>query len=72
MRLTFQQLKVQLQKLKNILRMDSSDEEVLLQSFCLLVIKTSKSKQKKNGRGFGKRIEQGVYHNLLQEIGVND
>ena len=36
----------------------------------------SKSKEKVKGPGYGKyfekRIEQGVYHNLLQEMRVND
>ena len=56
--------------------MSSSDEEVLLESCCLVIIR-SKPKEKGKGRGFGKlnlkkRTEQEVYHNLLQEIGVND
>ena len=56
--------------------MSSLDEEVLLESCCLVIIR-SKPKEKGKGRGFGKlnlkkRIEQEVYHNLLQEIGVND
>ena len=56
--------------------MDSPDEEVLLESCYLVVIIRSKSKEKGKGRGFGKylkkRIEQGVYHNLLHEIIVSD
>ena len=46
--------------------MDSSDEEVLLESCCLVVIIRSKSKEKGKERGCGKylkkRTEQGVCH----------
>ena len=56
--------------------MDSSDEEVLLESYCLVVIIRSKSKEKGKGRGcrkyLKKRIEQGVCHNSMQEMRVND
>ena len=56
--------------------MDSSDEEVLLESCCLVVIIRSKSKEKGKERGCGKylkkRTEQGVCHNLMQEMRVND
>ena len=38
--------------------MDSSDEEVLLESCCLVVIIRSKSKEKGKGRGFGKYLKK--------------
>ena len=38
--------------------MDSSDEEVLLESCCLVVIIKSKSKEKGKGRGFGKYLKK--------------
>ena len=58
--------------------MDLSDEDVLLQSCCFLLNyhqEQIKKKKKKKDLGTGnikKRIEQGVYHNLLQEIRVSD
>ena len=56
--------------------MDSSEEEVLLESCRLVVIIRSKLKEKRKGRGFGKyfqkSIEQGASHILMQEIGVID
>ena len=56
--------------------MDSSDEEVLFEPCCLVVILRSKSKEKEKGRWFGKSIKKesklGVYYNLLQEMVVND
>ena len=56
--------------------MDSSDEEVLFEPCCLVVILRSKSKENEKGRGFGKCLKKeqklGVYYNLLQEIVVND
>ena len=51
--------------------MDLSDEEVLLESCCFLLtyhqeqIKGKKRKWKWVREIFKKRIEQGVYHNLL-------
>ena len=54
--------------------MNLSDKEVLV-VFSETIIR-SKSKEKGKGRGWGKYfkkiIEQGVYHNLLQEMRVND
>ena len=53
--------------------MDSSDEEVLLESCCFLFnhhqeqIKSKKKTKKEKHEGTGnikKRIEQGVYHNV--------
>ena len=38
--------------------MDSPDEEVLLESCCLVVIIWSKSKEKGKGRGFGKYLKK--------------
>ena len=59
---------MQLEKLKNILRMDSLDDEVLLESCCY-----HQEREKNVGLGniFNKN-RQGVYHNLLQEIGASD
>ena len=56
--------------------MDSSDEEVVLKSGCFLLNYRQEPiiRKRKRSRGreiFEKRIEQGVYHNLLQEIFVN-
>ena len=55
--------------------MDLSDEEVLLESCYFLLIyhqEQIKRKRKWLREIFLKRIEQGVYHNLLQEIHTND
>ena len=57
--------------------MDSSDEEVLLESCCFLLNyhqEQIKRKRKKTWvrEIFKKRIGQGVYHNLLQEMRVSD
>ena len=57
--------------------MDSSDEEVLLESSCFLLNYHQEQIQRKRKRTwvreiFKKRIEQGVYHNFLQEMRVND
>ena len=57
--------------------MDSSDEEVLLEWCCFLLNhhqEQMKSKMKRTWvrETFWKRIEEGVYHNLLQEMHVND
>ena len=57
--------------------MDSSDEEVLLESSCFLLNYHREQIQRKRKRTwvreiFKKRIEQGVYHNFLQEMRVND
>ena len=56
--------------------MDSSDEEVLLFSLNLSSGANQKKKKRRKGRRmreiFKKRIEKGVYHNLLQKIRVND
>ena len=57
--------------------MDSSDEDVLLESCCFLLIyhqEQIKRKRKRTwvGEIFLKRTEQGFYHNLLKEMGVND
>ena len=38
--------------------MDSPDEEVLLESCCLVVIIRSKSKEKGKGREFGKSLKK--------------
>ena len=57
--------------------MKSSDEEVLLESCCFLLNNDLEQIKRKKKRTwvreiFLKRIEQGVYHNLLQEMRVND
>ena len=57
--------------------MDSSDEEVLLEPSCFLLIYHQEQIKRKSKRTcvreiFKKRIEQGVYHNFLQEMRVND
>ena len=57
--------------------MDSSDEEVLFESFCFLLnYHQDQIKRKRKGMWlqeiFKKRIEQGVYHNLLEEMRVSD
>ena len=57
--------------------MDSSDEEVLLESSYFLLnyyqeqIKT-KRKRMLVREIFQKRIEQGIYYNLLQKMHIND
>ena len=50
--------------------MGSSDEEVPLESFCFLL--NYHQEQIKRKEIFKKRIEQGVYHNLLLEMRVSD
>ena len=55
--------------------MDLSDEEELLESCCFLLTyhqEQIKIKRKRLQEIFKKRVEQGVYHNLLQERRVND
>ena len=57
--------------------MDSSDEKVLLESCCFLLDYHQKQIKRKRKRTwvpeiFKKRIEQGVYHNILQEMSVNE
>ena len=60
--------------------MYSSDEKVLLEPCCFLLdyhqepIKKKKKERKKTWvrEIFKKRIEQGVYDNLLQEKRIND
>ena len=56
--------------------MDSSDEEVLLESCCLVIIIRSKSKEKEKGRGCGKYLKteynKEFTRSLLQEMRVND
>ena len=57
--------------------MDSSDEEELLEPCCFLLNyhqEQIKRKRKKTWvqEIFKKRIEQRVYHNLLQKMRVND
>ena len=57
--------------------MDSSDEEVLLESYYFLLnYHQGKIKRKRKRKWvreiFSKRIEQGVFHNLLQEMRVSD
>ena len=68
---------MQLKKLQNTLKMDLSDEEALLKSCCFLI--TYQQEQIKRKRKWTwvreilkKKIEQGVYHNLLQEMRVNE
>ena len=53
--------------------MDSSDENVLLESYFLLNYHQEQIKRIRTWvrEIFLKRIEQGVYHNLLQEMCVN-
>ena len=68
---------MQLEKLSNVLIMDSSDEGVLLESSCFLLNyhqEQIKRKRKRTWIGaiFKKRIEQGFYHNFLQEMRVSD
>ena len=58
--------------------MDSSDEEVLLEPCCFLLKYHQEEFKRKWRRTWlretykKKRIEQGVCHNLLQEVRVND
>ena len=57
--------------------MDSSDEGVLLESSCFLLNYHQEQIKRKRKRAwlreiFKKRIEQGVYHNFLQEMRIND
>ena len=57
--------------------MDSSDKEVLLGSCCFSLNYYQEQIKRKRKRTwvreiFLKRIEQEVYHNLLQEMRVND
>ena len=57
--------------------MDSSDEEVLLESSCFLLNYYPEQIKRKRKRMlvweiFQKRIEQEIYHNLLQKMHIND
>ena len=55
--------------------MDSSNEKVLLESCCFLLDYHQEQIKRKRiwvREIFKKRIEQGVYHNILQEMTVND
>ena len=53
--------------------MDSSDEEVQLESCCYHQEQIKRKRKRTWVREiFKKRIEQGVYHNLMQEMRVND
>ena len=57
--------------------MHLSDEKVLLESCCFLLNHRQEQIKRKGKMTwvreiFKKRIEQEVYHNLLQEILVND
>ena len=57
--------------------MDSSDEEELLEPCCFLLNHHQEQINRKKKKTwvqeiFKKRIEQGVYHNLLQKMRVND
>ena len=56
--------------------MDSSDEEVLLKSCCFLLNYHEEDIKRKRRRTWVrkifKKIKQGVCHNLLYEIRVND
>ena len=64
---------MQLENLLNILKIDSSDEEVLLEFCCFLLNYNQEEIKRMRVREiFKKRIEQGVYHNLFQEIRVSD
>ena len=70
---------MQLEKLQNILKMGSSDKEVLLESCCFLLTHHQEQIKRKRKRTWvwqifkkEKRIEQGVYHNLLQKMRVNN
>ena len=66
---------MQLENLLNILKIDSSDEEVLLEFCCFLLNYNREEIKRKRMRVreiFKKRIEQGVNHNLFQEIRVSD
>ena len=56
--------------------MDLSDEKVLLNSCCFLLDNHQEQIKRKRKRTcvreiLKKRIEQGVYHNILQEMSVN-
>ena len=55
--------------------MDSSDEEILLESYCFVLNYHQAQINRKKmwvREIFKKRIEQEIYHNLLQKILVND
>ena len=57
--------------------MDSSDEEVLLESYCFVLNYHQEQINRKRKRTwvweiFKKRIEQGIWHDLLQKMRVND
>ena len=58
--------------------MNSSDEEVLSESCCFLLNYHQEQIKRKRKRAWvweilkKKKIEQGVYHNLLKEMGAND
>ena len=57
--------------------MDSLDKEVLLESCCFLLNYQQEQSKRKRKRTwmqeiFLKRIEQGVYHNLLREMRASD
>ena len=57
--------------------MNSTYEEVLLASSCFLLNYHQDQIKRKTKRTwvremFKKRVKQGVYHNLLQEMRVND
>ena len=57
--------------------MDSSDEELLLESCCFLLNYHQDQIKRKRKRTwvreiFKNRTEQGVYHNLLQEMCASD
>ena len=57
--------------------MDSSDEEVLLESYCFVLNYRQEQINRKRKRTwvweiFKKRIEQGIWHDLLQKMRVND
>ena len=54
----------------NILKMDSSHKEMLLECYCFLLNYYQEQIKRKKKRTwvreiFKKRIEQGIYHNLL-------
>ena len=57
--------------------MDSSDEEVLLESCCFLLNYHQEQIKRKRKKMWvreilRKRIKQRAYHNLLQEMHIND
>ena len=75
--LRFSSLKSATREITNILKINSSSEKVLLESCCFLLDYHQEKIKRKRKRTWVQEIfkwiiEQGVYHNLLQEMRVND